>query len=79
MDEKDRDTPRQNQLDVVRILGDLTYIRKQIDALLSCSDEHDNRLTHVERVTWAGASLVGLISAIFIPIAVAAIKKWLGL
>jgi len=73
------DTPRQNQLDVALILHDLRYIKDKIDQMCKIGDEQDERLTHVERLTWAGVSLVGLLSAIFIPIAVAAVKKWFGL
>ena len=74
-----RDTPRRNQIDVVRILSDLGYIKQKIDQMCKLGEDQDSRLDKVERLTWAGASLIGLLSAIFIPIAVAAIKKWFGL
>jgi len=73
------DTPRENQINVVRILSDLKYIKDRIDQMCKVSENQDTRLDQVEKLTWAGASLVGLLTAIFIPIAVAAVKKWLGL
>ena len=73
------DTPRRNQMDVALILRDLGYIKEKIDQMCELGTEQDARLTRVERLTWAGASLLGLLSAIFVPIAVAAIKKWFGL
>ena len=73
------DTPRENQLNVALILRDLGYIKDKIDLMCQSGVDQDSRLDRVERLTWAGASLIGLLTAIFIPIAVAAIKKWLGL
>jgi hypothetical protein len=73
------DTPTENRLNVALILRDLAYIKERIDQMCKSDEEQDDRLTKVERLTWAGASLIGLLSAIFIPISVAAIKKWFGL
>ena len=66
-------------MNVVRILSDLTYIKKKIDQMCVLDVAQDARLSKVERLTWAGASIVALLAAIFVPIAVAAVKKWLGL
>ena len=73
------DTPTENRLSVALILRDLNYIKEKIDQMCRQDTEQEHRLTNVERLTWAGTALLGLISAIFIPIAVAAIKKWFGL
>ncbi len=72
-------TPSETRITVATLLVDLKYIRAKLDSLCSDSEEQAKRLTNVERVSWAvgvGASLMG---AIFIPIAIAAIRKWLGL
>jgi len=75
----ERDTPTENRVSLALMLRDLGYIKDRIDQMCQSDKEQDDRLTKVERLTWAGGSLVGLLSAIFIPIAVAAIKKWFGL
>jgi hypothetical protein len=64
---------------VALILRDLGYIKQKIDQMCKLGDEQDERLSKVERLTWAGASLIGLLTTIFVPIAVAAIRKWLNL
>jgi hypothetical protein len=72
-------TPSETRITVATLLVDLKYIRAMLDTMCKSAEERDDRLTNVERVTWAvgvGASLMG---AIFIPIAIAAIKKWVGL
>ena len=61
------------------ILTDLRYIRDKIDGLCDDSKVQDKRLDNVERVTWAVSSVAGLMAAIFVPIAIAAVRKWLGL
>lgn len=66
-------------MSVALILRDLAYIKEQLAQICKSDTEQDERLTKVERLTWAGGSLVALLTAIFIPIAVAAIRKWLGL
>ena len=73
------DTPRENQLSVALILNDLAYIKDKIDQMCKADIEQDTRLTRVERVAWAATVAVSVLGAIFIPIAVAAIKVWLGL
>ena len=73
------DTPTETKITVATLLIDLKYIRAKLDDMCKSAEERDDRLTNVERVTWAvgvGSSLLG---AIFIPIAIAAIRKWLGL
>ena len=74
-----RDTPTENRLNVALILRDLGYIKDKIDQMCKSDTDQSERLTRVERLTWAGASIVSLLAAIFIPIAVSAIKKWFGL
>ena len=72
-------TPTETRITVATLAIDLRYIRDKIDEICTAAKERDTRLDQVERVTWAvgvGASLMG---AIFIPIAIAAIRKWLGL
>ena len=73
------DTPTENRLNLALVLRDLGYIKEKIDQMCQSDAEQDERLTKVERLTWAGASIVSLLAAIFIPIAVAAIKRWFGL
>ena len=73
------DTPTENRLTLAVILRDLAYIKEKIDQMCKLGDAQDDRLQKVERLTWAGASIVALLSAIFVPIAVAAVKKWFGL
>jgi hypothetical protein len=69
-------TPTETKITVATLLVDLKYIRVKLDTMCKSAEERDDRLTNVERVTWAvgvGASILG---AIFIPIAVYAIKLW---
>ena len=75
----DGHTPTETRITVATLAIDLKYIRDKIDSLCRDSQKQDKRLDSVERMTWAvgvGASLLG---AIFVPIAIAAMKKWLGL
>ena len=74
-----RDTPAENRLNVALIINDLAYIKQKIDMMCKADVDQDSRLTKVERLAWAATVAVGVLSAIFVPIAVAAIKKWLGL
>jgi hypothetical protein len=76
---RNHDTPTENRLNVALILKDLAYIKGKIDQVCAVNDAQDNRLDRIERVTWAVSSVAGLLAAIFVPIAVAAIKKWFGL
>jgi hypothetical protein len=72
-------TPTETRITVAEFAIDLKYIRDKLDTLCDAGKERDGRLDQVERVTWAvgvGASLMG---AIFVPIAIAAIRKWMGL
>jgi len=73
------DTPRQNQISVALILRDLGYIKEKIDQVCKIGDIHDHRLDQVEKITWAVSAVTGLLVLIFVPIAIAAIKKWWGL
>ena len=73
------DTPLETKITVATLLTDLRYIRDKIDGLCTDSKSQDKRLDNVERVTWAVSSVAGLLAAIFIPIAIAAVKRWLGL
>ena len=73
------DTPTENRLNVALILKDLAYIKVKMDQVCAVNDAQNTRLDRIERVTWAVSSVSGLMAAIFIPIAVAAIKKWFGL
>ena len=84
MDTNDRprnshDTPTENRLNVALILKDLAYIKVKMDQVCVVNDAQNTRLNRVERVTWAVSSVAGLLAAIFVPIAISAIKKWLGL
>jgi len=73
------DTPTETKISVATLLVDLRYIRDKLDGLCTDSKSQDKRLDNAERVIWAVSSVAGLLVTIFIPIAVAAIKKWLGL
>ena len=73
------DTPRENQINVALILRDLGYIKDRIDQICTLGTVQDKRLDHVERITWAVSAVTGLLVLIFVPIAIAAIKKWWGL
>jgi len=73
------DTPTETKLTVATFAVDLKYIRDKIDDLCADSKVQDKRLDNVERVTWAVSAAASLMAAIFIPIAIAAIKKWIGL
>jgi hypothetical protein len=75
----DHDTPTETRITVATLLVDLKYIRSKLDELCGHGIERDSRLDRIERVTWAVSAVASLIAAIFVPIAVAAIKKWLGL
>jgi hypothetical protein len=72
-------TPTETRITVATLAIDLKYIRDKIDGLCDDSKTQDKRLDNVERVTWAGGIITSLLAAIFIPIAIAAIKKWVGL
>ena len=73
------DTPRENQINVAMILKDLAYIKERIDQVCKLGDLHDHRLDQIEKVTWAVSAVSALLVLIFVPIAIAAIKKWWGL
>ena len=73
------DTPSETRITVATLLVDLQYIRTRIDEMCGKGDERDHRLDKIERVTWAVSSVASLVAAILIPIAIAAIKRWLGL
>ena len=72
-------TPTETRITVAEFAIDLKYIRDKIDEICTDAKNRDGRLDKVERVTWAVSTGVALIAAIFVPIAVAAVKKWLGL
>lgn len=69
----------QTRIDIAVMASNLAYIRQKIDQVCDQFVEQDKRLDQVERITWAISAVSGLLAAIFIPIAVAAIKVWLGL
>ena len=73
------DTPRENQLSVALIINDLAYIKEKIDLMCRADVDQDNRLIKVEQMIWGITIAVGILGAIFIPIAVSGIKLWLGL
>lgn len=73
------DTPTETRITVATLAIDLKYIRDKIDEMCDAGKERDGRLDQVERVSWAVGAGATLLGAIFIPIAIAAIKKWLGL
>jgi len=73
------DTPTETRITVATLAIDLKYIRDKIDQICKTAGEQDKRLDNVERVTWAVGVAASLMGAIFIPIAIAAIRKWLGL
>ena len=77
--DKRGNTPTENRLSVALILNDLAYIKEKIDLMCKAGVDQDTRLTKVERLAWAVTVAVGALGAVFIPIAVAAIKKWLEL
>lgn len=72
-------TPTETRITVAEFAIDLKYIRDKIDEICLAAKERDSRLDQVERVTWAAGVGASLMGAIFIPIAIAAIRKWLGL
>jgi hypothetical protein len=59
--------------------SNLAYIRQKIDQVCVQSAEQDERLDKAERSIWAIGGVASLMAAILVPVAVAAIKKWLGL
>ena len=69
------DTPISTKIEVAQILIELEHIKKD----LACLVNYDARIKKVERVTWVLSGVGSLLAAIIIPLAVAAIKKWLGL
>ena len=69
------DTPISTKIEVAQILIELEHIKKD----LSCLVSYDQRITKVEKVTWMLTGVGSLIVAIFVPLSVAAIRKWLGL
>jgi len=73
------DTPRENQINVALILRDLAYIKERIDQICTADTKQEDRLKQIEKVTWAVSAVTGLLVLIFVPIAIAAIKKWWGL
>ena len=74
-----RDTPTQNRLDVALLLRDLGYIKDRIDQICQSDKKQDERLDHVERITWAVCAVTGLTALVFVPVAASALKMWLGL
>jgi hypothetical protein len=73
------DTPTETRITVATLAVDLKYIRDKIDQMCDAGEKRDDRLDQVERITWAVGVGASLMAAIFVPIAIAAIKKWLGL
>ena len=74
-----RDTPSENRLNVALVINDLAYIKQKIDMMCIADVDQDIRLTKIERLAWAVTVAVSVLAAIFIPIVVAAVKKWLEL
>jgi len=72
-------TPTQTKIDVAVIISELGYIRQKIDEMCGSDKDRDKRLTKVERAVWAIGGVSSVALAILIPIAVAAIKRWVGL
>ena len=71
----DANTPISTKIEVAQILIELEHIKKD----LACLVDYDTRLKKVERVTWMLSGVGSLLAAIIVPLAIAAIRKWLGL
>ena len=72
-------TPTETKVTVAVLAADLQYIKNKLDQMCNRHDAQAERIDKLERLAWVVSGVGGLMAAILVPIAVASIKRWLGL
>lgn len=72
-------TPTSTKITVAELAVDLKYIKDKLDQIYGHTERQDERIDKLERVAWVISGVGTLMAAILVPVAVAGIKKWLGL
>lgn len=72
-------TPTETKVTVAVLAADLQYIKTKLDQVCNRHEAQDVRIDKLERLAWVLSGTGGLMAAILVPIAVSALKQWLGL